>query len=192
MAAVRSYNVLGAFLRNEFTNMHGKPRLAITPLMMALYKLRAMMRHEVYAKEWISNSYTPQAMMMSSKLKFDRIILIIYLPLVNVSVLFIEEPDNSITVIPCAQRFISSENDYDPASIYFYRIVAEDNKPVVKAMCRDMFEINDILERAHDNISYSYLMATYVDMFENILDNIDTEYQLSYMIPYREDHSYND
>ena len=192
MHSVKSYNVLGTFLRNEFTNMHGKPRLAVTPLMLAMYDTRAKLRHEAYAKEWIGNSATPQAIIASSKLKLDKAILIIYLPLIHMSMIFIETGDK-IDVIPCSQQFITSENDYDPASIYFYRIMKNpEGIPMVTSQCRCAFDIDDIVGPAGHSITYGYLVAAYVDMFENILSDIDQEYSISYMIPLKENPNYNE
>lgn len=182
MEEIKTYNTLGAFLRNEFTNMRGKPRLAITPLMLALYDMRSQLRYEVYAKEWKTHfTSTKITNNMASKLKMDKTIMIIYLPLIGISMVFIEM-GTEITVIPCSCQFIFSEIDYDPASIYFYRVMINNNNPIVTAKCRYRFDINDILEPAGKNISYSYLVASYVDMLENILSDVDQEYNLTYLI----------
>lgn len=189
---VASYNMIGAFLRDGFTNMHGKPKMTITPLLQAMFNMRSQLRHEAYANEWIGEGATPKAVLMSSKLRLDKTIMIVYFPLIDTSMLFIEL-GNKINVVPCTQRFITSANDYDPASIYFYRIVTDgDNKSKVAAQCRCMYNINHILDPANGNITYGYLVAAYVDMLEDIFEDIEQEYIISYMIPIKENPSCNE
>ena len=187
---VRSYRQLGTFLRNEFTNVPSKPHMIITPLLLSIYDLRGKLRHEAYAKEWIGNSNNMHSLLTSSKIKLDKTIMILYLPLIHISVLFMTGNDK-IDVVPCQHQFITSENDYDPASIYFYRIAFINNSPTVLAMCKYSFNYNDIMKLAGDNINYGYLVATYVDMLENVLSDIDEEYKITYVMPYKESNNYN-
>lgn len=190
-ANVRSYNVIGTFLRHEFTNIPGKPQRIITPLLLAIYDFRSQLRKEVYAKEWKGMAGTPRTLVASSKIRFEQIRMVIYLPLINISALFMDVEGGTMSVVPCSHQFINSENDYDPGSIYFYRVATKDNEPIVVAMCRYMFNINDILHLSDGNVTYPYLVAAYVDMFESILSDIDDEYKITYVMPYKESNNYN-
>ena len=188
---VRSYNVIGTFFRHEFTNIPGMPAKLITPLLLGIYDFRKQLRHEVYAKEWKGEAGTPRSLIASSKIKLDKVFMVIYLPLIHISALFLDNDEGTVDVVPCSHQFINSENDYDPGSIYFYRIATQNNEPKVLAMCRYMFNINDILELSDGQVTYQYLVAAYVDMFESVLSDIDEEYKIAYILPYKESNNYS-
>ncbi len=187
---VRMYHSLGIFLRNEFTNVTGKPRMIITPLLLGIYEMRAKLRQEAYAKEWLGNAASVNTLITSSKIKIDKTIMIVYLPLIHISMLFMTG-DDKVDVIPCQHQFITAENDYDPASIYFYRMACINNEPTVLASCKYSFCYEDIVEPAGDNITYGYLVAAYVDMLEAVLQDIDDEYKIIYRISPKENCNYD-
>lgn len=178
---VRYYYSFSSFLRNEYTDVPGKKHMIITPLLMAFYNMRKQFRKEIKESKWIvGDDFSPYK--LASQLNFKKAILLIYFPLINISVIFITTNKNTIKVIPCHHKFVRSDTDYDPASIYFYRMGYLDDSPTVNAACRYRYNINDILSNGGINITYQYLVETYTYMLENIIADVDAEYNIMYRI----------
>ena len=181
----RQYSTIGGFFRHEFTNDPKNKQLhGITPLFIAMNDMRRQMKNEIYNKEWIQPDHgMKNAPNVSKVLQQKRLIMTVYFPLINTTMLFSQTTANDITVIPCEQRFESSENSYDPRDVYIHRILySGTNKiPTIVAEVRYSYSFEEMFGDFNGEITYGYLLALYCDMVTSIINEIEEEYQICYM-----------
>lgn len=181
----RHYSTIGGFFRHEFTHNPKDEQLhGITPLFIAMNDMRRQMRNERYNKEWIQPDHgMKNAQNVSKVFQQKRLIMTVYFPLINTTMLFSQKTVNDIAVIPCEQRFESSENSYDPRAVYIHRILySGTNKiPVVVADVKYFYTIEEMFGACKGEITYGYLMALYCDMVSDIINEMEDEYKICYM-----------